>query len=253
MLRKEIRLKSMDLVVTEVAFCQTVKSFCGLRLVFAEGVVFESPASATPANVAVAKVIRFPFRGNDTETVASAVMSEAAVIPSPTVSPLVPSMSAPAITVLELFAATVKIPLDALKVMIPEATVAESVKRFSPSNRYTFVRDASADTPNLFNLRFVTFTTLLVPFEKTNFAKGANPCPSTTVDAAGVSEANETVNAPVVTGGGGGGVPGVGVGVGVGAGAAPSIALSFARIEAPTNPVPADNPTGVRISAAYLF
>src|SRR3989344_8728864 len=115
------------------------------------------------------------------------------------------------------------------------------------------VRDASADTPNLFNFMFVTVTALLVPLLKPNLAKGASPCPSTTVPAAAVSEANDTVNAPVVTGGGGGGVPGVGVGVGVGAGAAPSIALSFARVEAPTNPVPADNPTGVRISAAYLF
>ena|SRR3989344_3860756 len=113
-----------------------------------------------------------------------------------------------------------------------------------------FVRDASADTPNLFNFRFVTVTALLVPLLKTNFANGASPCPSTTVPAAAVSEANDTMNIPVVTGGGGG-VPGVGVGVGEGA--APTIVFNFARVDAPTNPVPADNPTGAKISAAYLF
>src|SRR3989344_1610909 len=63
----------------------------------------------------------------------------------PTVSPTDPSTSAKTLIVLDPPAGTVKIPVESLKETTVEATEAESVNLIAPSNKYTFVKVASAE------------------------------------------------------------------------------------------------------------
>ena len=63
------------------------------------------------------------------------IISEAELIETPTVWPLVPAISASTEIVVKLFAGTVKIPLESLKLITPEETEAASVNLVSPLNK----------------------------------------------------------------------------------------------------------------------
>jgi hypothetical protein len=115
-------------------------------------------------------------------------------------------------------------PEELLKLTIVDETAAPSVNLQAPLNKYTFVKEASAEIPNLLSCNPVTVTVELSPLTKVNLAKGANACPSTTAPDAGLFEANITVNpAPVGTGPGG-----------TGDDDPVNVALIFARVMGPT-------------------
>src|SRR3990167_710844 len=108
----------------------------------------------------------------------------------PTVSPLSPFTSANTQIVTDPIEGTVKIPVVLVKLTLVLETAAPSVNLSAPLNKYTFVKEASAETPILFSFKLVTFTSALSPLVKVNASNGAKACPSTTVPEAGLLEAN---------------------------------------------------------------
>ena len=99
-------------------------------------------------------------------------------------------------------------PEELLKFIIVDETAAPSVSLVAPSNKYAATTEASADTPILFTLKPVIFTSALSPLVRVNLANGYNAWPSTIVPEAGLFDANCTVN-PAPVGTTTGGCPGI--------------------------------------------
>src|SRR3989344_2674253 len=113
------------------------------------------------------------------------------------------------------------------------------------------VNAVSAPKPWRSTTRLLTVTGPSLPAVKCTFVNGTRDAPPGASEFAGWSAALVTVSpVPAGTTTTGAGVPGV---VGVVAAAPEQSAFAFTRDEAPKYPVPAESPTGVRTSEAYLF